>query len=289
MNNDNLTAKNMLGSSLPPHLSGASPIAFFCGNLVWQNVIGAGQKILNEKRKDEQMDILQGPYDELHQVAFAPENQSRMVVENADYDDLNVRDENGNTPLMWAVFNENENMIQRLIEQGAAVNMQNYVGETALYLAAARGLDRICTFLLQSGSNSNFSNLDGITPLHIASANENYGVVKILVQHGAYVNSKDEEGDTPLHYAIREGKKRMVQLLVQLGADFGIKNDDDESSIDLASELGETEIFTFLAGQGRKPSNVEYPSEHQLYFGEDDMQASKHNDFKFFRTSVAFC
>jgi len=285
MSRNDVASKNLLGSTLPPHLSGASPIAYYCGNIVWQNMLGAGQKDLD--KKEEPLSIIDERYDELHQVVFAPSEQAKMAVENATYEDLNVRDENGNTPLMWAVLQGNEQMVQLLVDQGGAVNMQNFVGETALYIAAARGFERICTFLLQCGADARFTTLEGSSPLHIAAAGGHYGVVKILVGHGAFINAQDEEGDTPLHYAVREGKKEIIELLVQLGADFGLKNEDLESPLDLSIELEESAIASFLSTRDRKPNTMEMQSDHQLYFGEDhDMHKEAQH---FIRTSVAFC
>jgi ankyrin repeat protein len=47
-------------------------------------------------------------------------------------------DHHGNTPLIWAASEGNDDIVQLLVEQGANVNTQNFAGETALFLAAAR-------------------------------------------------------------------------------------------------------------------------------------------------------
>jgi len=287
----NNSASAMLGSTLPPHLSGASPTTYFYGNMVWQNIVESGKKIF-EQKKNQQQSIVETPveylepitilnddvcgYNELHQVSFIEGADERMVVESVPFEKLNARDHNGNTPLMWAASQGNEQLVELLVDQGAAVNMQNFVGETALILAAARGLDKICTLLVENGGDSRLSTIDGTTPLHLATSGGHLGVIKTLMTHGAFVNSQDEEGDSPLHYAVREGKKEIVEFLVKnCGADSGLRNEDLETPLDLANDLEETAIAEFLSGCYSKVNPVELP-EYHLYFGEEnDMQVSK--------------
>jgi len=278
----------MLGSTLPPHLSGASPTAYFCNNMVWPNIVETGKKIYEQKTKQiveaneqqfEPITILndeESGYTELHQASFMEGADERML-ESVDYDQLDARDHNGNTPLMWASLNGNAQLVELLIDQGAAVNMQNFVGETALFIAAARGFDKICTLLVENGADTRFANIDGATPTHIAAAGGYVDVVKTLVSHGSFVNCVDEEGDTPLHYAVREGKKDIIELLVKYcGADFGIKNEDMETPFELAIELDERVIADFLSTCFSKNSSSADLPEYHLYFGEEsEMQVSK--------------
>jgi len=186
---------------------------------------------------------------------------------------------------MWATSQGDEQMVELLVDQGAAVNIQNFVGETALFIAAARGFDKICTFLIENGGDSRFATLDGSTPMHIAAAGGHLEVIKTLINHGSYVNVIDEEGDTPLHYAVREGKKNIVEFLVKFsGADFNLKNEDKESAFDLATELEEIEILNFFQGvfSNSKPPIMESP-ENSLYFREEKKMLGEYQ----FPSSVA--
>jgi len=274
----------LLGSSLPPHLSGASPVSYYCGNMVWQNMVENSKKIYEENNKKRNESIVEAArmtaftaqsYNELHEIAFLETANERMMVENAPYENLNTRDHNGNTPLMWAASQGNERLVEALLDQGAMVNMQNFVGETALFIAAARGFYRICSLLIEHGADTRFSTIEGATPLHIAAASGHLEVIKVLISKGAFINSVDEEGDCPLHYAIREGQATSVELLARhFGADVSIKNDDLESPLDLANELGESSIADFLSRlQSTITSSV--MSDHPLYFGEEDIHVTR--------------
>jgi len=244
------------------HLTGASPTTYFVGNMVWQNVVNEGKKILIRQSKGDTFTIQNdGQYDQVHQLAFATPFEQKKVLETASYEDLHKRDNYGNTPLIWAAAQGNQQLVKLFVEQGAAVNMQNFAGETALYLASSFGLEKTCLFLLENGADWRLSTLEESSPLHAASAGGHLSVIKMLVSHGSFLNATDEEGDTPLHYAVREGKREAVHLLVQLGAQL-LKNEDQESPLDLAVELEEKWMIDHLSTQ--LPSRVD--SEHGFYF-----------------------
>jgi len=215
------SSSTTVGSLMPPHLSGASPTSFYVGNMVLQNLVESGKKLLEQKKKltEEQsyeqkmtsitvLNNIQSQYSELHQLPFIEEADQRMLVDSVPFHQLNNRDHNGNTPLMWASMQGDQQLVELLVDQGVAINMQNFVGETALYIAAARGFINICNFLLEAGADARLATVDGASPLHVAAADGNILLVKAFVGHGAFINSTDDEGDTPLHYAVREGKKR---------------------------------------------------------------------------------
>jgi ankyrin repeat protein len=252
--------------------------------MVWQNIVEHGKKMYEEKKqhgfvyspaKRVESATLNHGYTELHQVAFMGTANERMVVENAPYDNLNIRDHNGNTPLIWAASEGNEQLVEALLDQGALVNMQNFVGETALFLAAARGFDRICALLIENGGDTRLATIDGATPIHMAAACGHLEILKLLTSRGSYVNAVDEEGDCALHYAVREGQRASIELLVKhFGADHNLKNDDDETPLDLAIELGETAIADFLSKFNG--TNLTAEPEYRLYFGEEnEMHLSK--------------
>jgi len=154
--------------------------------------------------------------------------------------DKNERDREGNCPLVWIIANDGaEELMEALVDHGASVNVQNFVGESPLYLAVQRSLHDKVNYLLENGADVAVRNLDGATPLHAAAAAGDEEIISLLVKYGAFVNAVDDEGDSPLHWAVRESQAEAACLLGQLGADPHLKNEDDESPLDLAACLGE--------------------------------------------------
>eukprot|EP01087_Luapelamoeba_hula_P000146 TRINITY_DN1008_c0_g1_i1.p1 TRINITY_DN1008_c0_g1~~TRINITY_DN1008_c0_g1_i1.p1 ORF type:complete len:293 (-),score=63.34 TRINITY_DN1008_c0_g1_i1:127-1005(-) len=162
--------------------------------------------------------------------------------------DKNERDLVGNSPLSWVIATDGKDeLMESLIDHGAAVNSQNYDGETPLYIAAQNGLMSKVQYLLENGADVNIMNLVGATALHAAAANGDNDIIRWLVKYGAHINLGDEEGDTPLHWAVREGNTRSACYLVHLGADAHLQNEDGESAIDLANATNEHQMARDLS------------------------------------------
>jgi len=162
--------------------------------------------------------------------------------------DKDERDLNGSSPLMWVIlYDGKEELMDSLVDHGASVNIQNFVGESPLFLAAHRGLYSKALYLLDNGSDVNVVNLEGASPLHASAAHGDTELIALLVKYGAHVNSVDEEGDSPLHWSVREGNVKAACLLVHLGADVHLANEDGESALDLALCTGDTELARDLA------------------------------------------
>jgi len=175
--------------------------------------------------------------------------------------DKNERDAEGNSALMWVVSSDgSEELMEALVDHGANVNLQNFVGETALYLACARGLEDKVEYLLDNGADVHIANLDGATALHAAASFGDSAIISMLVRHGASVTAGDDEGDSPLHWAVREGKMEAATALVQLGASVSQSNEDGESALDLALSLDDEPMIKHLSGLGAKPRNLAGPS-----------------------------
>jgi len=97
----------------------------------------------------------------------------------------NARDEDGCSPLLWAVLAGNKELVKMLLAQGAEVNVSNLDGETPLHWAAVTGKIEIAQLLLDKEAKVNAKDVFGITPLRSASLNGDWNMVKLLRGHGA--------------------------------------------------------------------------------------------------------
>jgi len=215
----------------------------------WNDNLRFLEKLINRIRMGE--DVGYGP------CHFAASLGSVDMLELllAKGADKNARDREGNCPLMWIIANDGaEELMEALVDHGASVNIQNFVGESPLFLAVQRNLHDKVSYLLENGADISTRNLDGAGPLHAAAANGDIDVISLLVKYGAHVNATDDEGDSPLHWAVREGQTKAAYLLGQLGADANLKNEDDESPLDLATCIGELAMAKNLAFSQTKGS-----------------------------------
>lgn len=147
----------------------------------------------------------------------------------------------GQTPLHFAVFYANDDLVKILIDNGADCNKRNADNETPLHLATFIGhflapfQRAICTeLLLHYGADPNAKNNRGQTPLHNACMQELYPCVELLIEKGAEVDPVNNTGITPLMYASKNYKPNSLLLLLNKGADATKRDDGGKTAQDYA-------------------------------------------------------
>jgi len=253
-NNGKFLNLNQIGANV----HGGSPTAFFSATQLMQGLINNSKMIiektstspLNDRSILISSNVNPSPfsYNQLHQAACVGNSITiRNFLETADLSEINQIDRHGNTPLHWAVSENQAEIVSTLVENGADVNVQNFAGETPIFIVAARGNVQVCSELLQGGANVNLTNLAGSFPVHIAAANGNLEVLKLLLKFGAFVFAQDDEGDSMLHYAVRESQFEIVSfLLINFPALLQLKNEDDESPFELAASIQDFQMMNML-------------------------------------------
>lgn len=99
-------------------------------------------------------------------------------------------------------------------------------GETPL-MAAIRGDKQECaTVLLEHGANPNFGNSNGWFPLHFAVQKRMNNIIHLLIDKGADINLQDDiYGNTPVAVAIGKTQdQEAIQYLISKGADLELPN-----------------------------------------------------------------
>jgi ankyrin repeat protein len=148
----------------------------------------------------------------------------------SQYQDVNTRNNEGNTPLNVAIKQANYAAVRQLLQQGADPNIRNNEGNTPLNVAIKRSnVVSMVGILLQHGADPNIRDNEGNTPLNVV-VKRYYGyeaVIILLLQHGADPNIRDNEGNTPLTVAtnrnktdIRNHHNTIVVQLKNAGAQF---------------------------------------------------------------------
>lgn len=140
--------------------------------------------------------------------------------------DVNARDNEGNTPLHFAVKRINrekfatrdyEGIVRLLLEKKADVHLANVGGVTPLHTAAAFRADpSAIEMLIHAGADVNLkvsASYGGWTPLHGAAARNSGGIIAVLLKNGADPTVKDAKGLTPLQVAERGGFAEAAQAL----------------------------------------------------------------------------
>lgn len=153
------------------------------------------------------------------------------------------------TPLLWAVYKENKDIVKLLLENGADIESTDLKnGNTPLFLSA-NNLE-ITKLLIDKGANVNAKNKEGFSPLAFAVEANNIEVVKLLLKKGSDVNDTNSWDETPLMMASGIGAKDIAKILIDKGADVNMKSDIGVTALLLATNGKHFEIVKLLLKNG---------------------------------------
>jgi ankyrin repeat protein len=134
--------------------------------------------------------------------------------------DVNAAQGDGTTPLHWAAYQLDLDLVEQLVAQGARANTANRYGATPLGEAAKAANAAIVALLLKAGAEVDAANADGETALMLAARTGSAEVAKLLLDAGADVNAREAWRDqTALMWAAEGAHAELVALLIRHGAD----------------------------------------------------------------------
>jgi len=144
----------------------------------------------------------------------------------------------------------NLQQIEEAINDGANINARNEDQETPLMWAAWGNPDpEVIAFLVKAGADIKAKDKEGDAPLMFAAiSNSSAKIITALVEAGADVNAQNDKGSTPLILAVKfntedleaqrsEPSPEVIITLLQLGADAKIKDNELKMAIDYAKEV----------------------------------------------------
>ncbi|HJR69689.1 MAG TPA: ankyrin repeat domain-containing protein, partial [Gammaproteobacteria bacterium] len=155
-------------------------------------------------------------------LADAIENGRReaalsLIAEGAD---VNAAQGDGTTPLHWAAYRLDADLVERLLERGANANTANRFGARPLSEAAKAANAEIVGLLLEAGAEVDAVNADGQTALMLAARTGSTEVASALIAAGADVNAREAwREQTPLMWAAEAAFPELVSLFIEHGAD----------------------------------------------------------------------
>ena len=161
--------------------------------------------------------------------------------------DVNVKDGNGFTPLMWAMDPNAEledppfsatDLIDALLSAGADPLAENNNGETAISLAEKNGMPAGIIFQMRVAADPEFINTpgeNGLTPLQAALAARDEQTARTLLHPHHYKHTADPNeaagGRRPLMIAVEERLSLgMIHALIDAGGDPTLHDGDRDFS-----------------------------------------------------------
>ena len=116
-------------------------------------------------------------------------------------ENVNSSDRNGNTPLLTAVRDQNEAMVEVLLKGGAKANVEDRSGKTPLMWAAESGNTAIMERLIAARASIDRQNGSGVTALMVAARSGRLDAVRLLLEKGAKPGVTDYTGRDAIGWA----------------------------------------------------------------------------------------
>jgi ankyrin repeat protein len=160
---------------------------------------------------------------------------------------VNVKDDMGRTPLMFASLEGNAEIVRLLIEEGADVNAM-----TGRVFFASSGSDSAEATFISAISLMMARDLNNRTALMYAAEQGHAEIVRLLIEAGANVNTIGWQNRTALIYASECGDVECVQSLIDAGADVNVVTNGGETACTIASREGHSQVVALLKEAGAK-------------------------------------
>ncbi|KAL6633133.1 ankyrin [Neocallimastix sp. 'constans'] len=204
---------------------------------------------------------------------------SELINKELKRININEQDDYGNSALLIACGQPNEQIVrlllkfgadvdtrdnddgnlervQCLIEYGADINATDTFSGTPLIVACEYGQYEIVKFLLENGADINSVNANGDKPIHVACLVEDRKITELLMEHG-----KNTYGSTLLMTSVNNENVEMVKLLLELNINnINEKNGEGKTALFFATENKNYEIVKLLLEHG---ADVNIPNNHK--------------------------
>ena len=217
------------------------------------------------------------PAQEIFEVIRVGDKARLEALLAADPGLVNVRNEQGHSPVLIAQYHHKTDLVAVLLAAGptldvfdaasvgradrvaalldadaALVNAYSRDGFFPLGLAAFFGHPETVRLLLARGADVTqvARNPMRIQALHAAVAGRSRQAVQLVVEAGAPINAQQHKGWTALHEVVHQKNEELTRYFLAHGADPKVQNDEGKSAIGLAAEEGNHAILKLLKGQG---------------------------------------
>ena len=179
-----------------------------------------------------------------------------LIAQGAD---VTAKDDLGKTALIYAIGFDNPKLISSLIKlDNKAVNLPDNSGNTPLIYAAQKGLVNNIKLLLANGAKVDYRNpATGLCALSAAAAEDQSAAIRLLVRTGkADVNLPDLSGRTPIFYAVEQDKADALRTLISLGADVNAQDNNGVTPLMRASAKNRQDCVNILLKQKNINTNL---------------------------------
>ncbi|MCA7011674.1 ankyrin repeat domain-containing protein [Dickeya dadantii] len=133
---------------------------------------------------------------------------------------LNVLGEEGITPLLWLVMQQDQAGARLALKLGADPNFRTGTDSSAVNMVAGAKSPEWLRMMLDAGGDPNSRDHNKVPALFNAIAEERWADIKLLVERGADVNLTDAQHTTSAHYAAYINQYEIAYWLIEHGSNI---------------------------------------------------------------------
>jgi ankyrin repeat protein len=171
----------------------------------------------------------------------------------------------------------NPKKIEQLVAKGLDINARDSEGKTPLLYSLQENKPNFSTLLIDAGADIYLTDNKGNTCLHYAIENctESY-IINILIEKGEPIDAPNFEGYSPLYFAILFKCPELPFYFIHKAADYGRITVFNENALHLSVESGCDSLSHFLLTQGiefdRKDNDGNTPLLKAFIFYRPEME-----------------
>ncbi|XP_071084549.1 serine/threonine-protein phosphatase 6 regulatory ankyrin repeat subunit B-like [Haliotis cracherodii] len=181
----------------------------------------------------------------LHNACFG--GNTAIVQYLVSPSNVNIRGQNGWTPVMVAACKGHQSVFDLLVSKNADLTLVDNNGDSLLHNACFGGNTAIVQYLV-SPSNVNTRGQNWWTPLMMAAAKGHQSVFDLLVSKNAVLTLVDNNGNSLLHLACNGGNTAIVQYLVSL-SNVNKRGQNKFTPVMMAAFQGRQNVFDLLVSK----------------------------------------
>ncbi|MDC8831486.1 ankyrin repeat domain-containing protein [Alteromonas gilva] len=154
------------------------------------------------------------------------------------------------TLLAWAIETQTPDLVNLLLNKGAAVHIANSNRFSPMIQACRYGNPAIINALLDRGGDPNRAIEDGTSALHLCAGSAPVDILARMVRDGANINNANSAGQTPLMWAANAGRVDNLHYLVDAGADINQQTNQGYSPLFFAIKSQQLDVVKAAISRG---------------------------------------
>ncbi|AYV81654.1 MAG: ankyrin repeat protein [Harvfovirus sp.] len=189
-------------------------------------------------------------------------------INSIEHIDLNIRDDQNNYLLTYAILYNQPKIVRLLIEKGARIDIVDNEDKSILYIAIRYDYQEIITILLEYNENNigiflfDIRDRNNNVPIHYTILFNNPEGLKKLLKAGASPNTREKNGYNSLHLAVYMRSFNMCAVIQEYNIDINARSNSGETALHIACNLQLIDIVKMLISNGINVNIQDYEHEY---------------------------